>query len=85
MIIVEGETHTAGKSAGLSRRFSSRVKAYPSNEVPTLLANRDDLALQIRRRPVSSSTLLVRTAHWYAEPVIATLKLTEGESGPNER
>jgi hypothetical protein len=46
--------------------------------VPTLLANRDDLALQIRRRLVSSSTLLVRTAHWYAEPVIAALKLKGG-------
>jgi AcrR family transcriptional regulator len=78
MIMMEGETHTAGRSAGLSRRFSNRAKAYPSNEVPTLLANRDDLALQIRRRLVASSTLLVRTAHWYAEPVIAALKLKGG-------
>ena len=82
MIMVEGETSTAGETAALSRSLSTRVKAHPPNEVPTLLANRDDLALQIRRRLVESPTLLVRTAHWYAEPVIAALELKEGGPAP---
>jgi AcrR family transcriptional regulator len=83
MIMVEGETHAGDRSAALSRSFLSRVKSYPPDQVPTLLANRDDLALQIRRRLVASPKILDRTVHWYVEPIISALGLGETQSALN--
>jgi AcrR family transcriptional regulator len=75
MIMVEGETLGGRRVTDLMRGFYNRLKTFPPNDVPTLLAHKDDLAPQIGRRVVAAPKLLIRTAHWYAEPLIAALKL----------
>ena len=83
MIMVEGETNAGDRVKALSGSYVPRVKALPSSEVPTLLAAKEDLMLQIKRRMVPAPALLTKTALWYAEPVIAALKLDLGASGLN--
>ena len=83
MIMVEGETNAGDRVKALSGSYVPRVKALPSSEVPTLLAAKEDLMLQIKRRMVPAPALLTKTALWYAEPVIAALKFDLGASGLN--
>jgi TetR/AcrR family transcriptional regulator, tetracycline repressor protein len=82
MIMVEAEVPVERGPVIRASNFSSRMKTLPPNEVPTLLANRVDLTGQIGRRLVSSPKILLRTVHWYAEPVIAALELKEGAQRP---
>ena len=83
MIMVEGETSTGDRAKALSDSYVTRVKALPSSEAPTLLAAKQDLMLQIKRRMVPAPALLAKTALWHVEPVIAALKLDQGASGLN--
>ena len=74
MIVVEGETPEDHKVSNLSGRYSTRIKAYPPNEVPTLLATSGELVMQIGRRLIPNAALEAESALRYAEPVIATLE-----------
>ena len=80
MIMVEAETTRDDIARTLSSRFWRRVRSFPPNEVPALLANSDDLMMQIKRRLVPTDAILCRTANRYAEPIIVALKL--GGLGP---
>jgi TetR/AcrR family transcriptional regulator, tetracycline repressor protein len=83
MIMVEGETNAGDRIGQLSRSYIARVKALAPSEVPTLLATKSDLMLQIKRRMVPVEALLTKTALRYVEPVIAALKLERRATGPN--
>ena len=78
MIMVEGETTSDDKAAKAARQYSSRITGFPPSEFPTLLATRNEMMLQIKRRLVPVPAHLAKTAGWYAEPIIAALDLTGG-------
>ena len=81
MILVEGETPVADRAASPAHAFSTRVKTYPPDDFPALLASRTELTLQLQRRLVDIPILVTKAAHWYAEPLIAALKLKDTASG----
>ncbi len=77
MIMVEGETRRDDGSRRLSDAFIGRVRAYPPDKVPKLLANSADLMMQIRRRLTPVEGYLRFVAAGYAKAILAALE-TEG-------
>jgi hypothetical protein len=77
MILVEAESRREGISENLSNALIRRVRSYPPDAVPKLLANSDELSLQIKRRLNPTEAHLRRTATRYAGALLAALK-TEG-------
>jgi AcrR family transcriptional regulator len=74
MIMVEGETRREDKSRNLSDAFIRRVRSYPPDEFPKLLANSTELMMQIRRRMVPTEGYLRLTAAGYVQAILAALE-----------
>ncbi len=74
MIMVEGETRREDRSRRLSDAFIRRVRGYPADKFPKLLANSTELMLQIRRRMVPTDSYLRFTAAGYAQAILAALE-----------
>jgi len=77
MILVEAESRREGISKNLSDRLIRRVRAYPPDAFPKLLAHSTELSLQIMRRLSPTEAHLRRTAIRYAGALLAALE-TEG-------
>jgi AcrR family transcriptional regulator len=82
MIMVEAETRREGISKSLSNALTRRVRAYPPDAAPKLLAHSTELALQIMRRLNPTEAHLRRTAARYAGALLAALAAEGSESHP---
>jgi TetR/AcrR family tetracycline transcriptional repressor len=74
MIMVEAETHRDQISHKLSYAFVRRVRTYPPDKFPKLLANSGALMLQIKRRLVPAEVLLRSATIQYTRAVLAALE-----------
>jgi AcrR family transcriptional regulator len=83
MIMVEAESRRDGISKNLSDSLIHRVRAYPPDAAPKLLANSTELMLQIRRRLIPTDAHLRRTAIRYAGALLAALATEGSEPRPD--
>ena len=82
MIMVEAETRREGISKSLSNALIRRVRAYPPDAFPKLLAHSTELSLQIMRRLSPTEAHLRRTAARYAGAILAALAAERSEPRP---
>jgi hypothetical protein len=82
MILVEAESRREGISNNLSNALTRRVRSYPPDAVPKLLANSTELSLQIKRRLIPMEPHLRRTATRYAAALLAALETEGAEARP---
>ena len=83
MIMVEAESRRDGISKNLSDSLIRRVRAYPPDAAPKLLANSTELSLQIKRRLIPTDAHLRRTAIRYAGALLAALATEGSEPRPD--
>jgi hypothetical protein len=74
MILVEAETRREGISRDLSNAVVARIRTYPPDKFPRLLANSRELALQMKRRLMPTESHLRLRADQYSRAILAALK-----------
>jgi TetR/AcrR family transcriptional regulator, tetracycline repressor protein len=75
MALVESCAVRGDVTKTLATDFMARLRALEGDETPTLLEQSGSLMAQIKRRLVSSDSLLRETARRHMDPVIAALAL----------